>query len=142
MPAPIIQARKRKKSPVVPILVILILTGIILGAAVVFFSMSSAKPAVEEAGIPLSCYISGNDIVVVIDKDIPMDHVYAIELIIDGYTLPPGYSTKEIQQGNFQKIITYREMVAGLYGSIHAGFRAHYFDGAVKTIWAGTIRIT
>lgn len=133
--------RKRKKSPIGLIIMGFIILAVILTGAgtAMYLSANSARNVIEETNIPLTCYVSGDDLIVTLQDAGRTQEIISIEVILDGYTIPPGYSIQLVPRETGVKKIVYLNLASGIDGEVQVIFRARFTDESEKTIWAEKI---
>ncbi|MDO5845563.1 MAG: hypothetical protein Q4Q04_01435 [Methanocorpusculum sp.] len=136
--------RRRKRSHAGLVVVVALVIGILLigGGVAVYSTSSSVRNAITENNVPLACYVSGNDLIVLLEDEGNINTVASIEVIMEGYTIPTGYSVKSVPQVSGQRKVVYTDLLWGIYDKIQLRFRANFHDGSVKTIWTGTVKVT
>lgn len=136
--------RRKKKSPIGLIVIILIVVLMVAGGAGValFATANAVTDIVDSSGISLSCSVSGNDIIVTLFDGGRSNDIKAIQMEMQGYTLPPGYSLKQVPDGHFPKTIKYENVASGITGDMAISFRATFNDDTSKVIWMDTVRFT
>ncbi|MDO5845973.1 MAG: hypothetical protein Q4Q04_03510 [Methanocorpusculum sp.] len=137
--------KKRKKSPAGLITIICIVIGIIIagGAAAIYAASNTISGTITQANVQMSCFISGNDLVAQIHTGGASEDVTYLELVMEGYTMPPALCTQPVpQNSHYPKEIIYKDVAAGIKGELQILFKASFRDGIKKTIWTGTVRFT
>lgn len=136
--------RKRKKSPVGIIAVVVgVFAVVLVGLLIGFFMMSQTVDAVvHSSDIIISASVSGNDLIVKIYESKEADKLESIELNLEGYSLPPGYSTKAVPATAYPKLISYDSVAFGMHGSMQVSIKGIFKDGTSKIIWMDTIKMS
>lgn len=138
------QRRKRRKSYAGIIAVLFVVITIVIGCGIFALTMVSntTGKTVNNAGISINSYVSGNDIAVDILGGGESSNLVSIELILDGYTLPPGYSVKFTTNKEYPQKIIYENAAKGIYDNLVVSYKGTFSDGSSKIIWKDTIRFT
>lgn len=136
--------RRRKKSYatlVLVIIVVVIIIAVSIGAGI-FMVSQTARSIADGTGVILSCLVTGNDLVVTLYDKGPSDQIDAVELVMEGYALPPGYGLKELEGTEYPKQVVYEDIVKGIYSDIQILIKGRFTDGSMKTICVEIIRIS
>ncbi|MDO5843951.1 MAG: hypothetical protein Q4Q53_02245 [Methanocorpusculum sp.] len=136
--------RRKKKSPAGIIFVVIGIFAVILcvGAVGIFMMSQTVDAVVHSSDIIISVTVSGNDIVVKLYESDEADKLESIELNMEGYSLPPGYSTKSVPLTSYPKIITYDSVAFGMHGNMQVSIKGIFKDGTSKIIWMDTLKMS
>lgn len=131
----------RKASPGLLVVISIGVAVLILsGAAVVFAASYSIDTVQKSSGVFAHIEINGNDIVISIlggERAGDLDHVV---LVLEGYTLPPGTSSRHIS-GTGDTVV-YPDMAHGLTGTRKIGVRGVFKDGTSMLIVNQEVRFS
>ncbi|MDO5844515.1 MAG: hypothetical protein Q4Q53_05170 [Methanocorpusculum sp.] len=136
--------KRKKKSPAVLIaIVVFILAAAVIGVIAGFFALSGlVGNIVDSSDILMTCTVSGNDIAVKLMKSEHSDNLVNLEVVLEGYEIPKGYSIKEIPVGDYPKTIIYENIAAGITGVKQVSIRGLFKDGTSKIIWMSSLKMT
>ncbi|MDO5843877.1 MAG: hypothetical protein Q4Q53_01860 [Methanocorpusculum sp.] len=135
--------RKKKSFSAVIIIAVtalIIIFGVILAG--LFMSGNTSESIIESQNIPITCTVSGNDIIVTVMKSAESDYLKSIEINMQGFEIPPGYSVRELADTDYPKIVSYKNIVAGMSGVLMVSFIGYYYDGSHRVLWRKSVKIS
>ncbi|MDO5845312.1 MAG: hypothetical protein Q4Q04_00145 [Methanocorpusculum sp.] len=139
----VIPKRKKWHSGLIFVVCAGIIIIILGGIGAVYLITHTVSSVVEEAGVQMSCSVSGNDFLVEIQDENAAMPLTCIELIMEGYSMPPALCIKPVPKGaQYPKYIAYESMATGLTGRIGILIKGTFSDSTKKTVWMGEVRFT
>lgn len=113
------------------------------GGAAVYAASNSITKTIDDSNVQMNCFVSGNDLVAQILEGGAAEDVVHIELVMEGYTMPPAICVKAVPTDNhYPKEALYKDVAAGITGNLKILFKGTFKDGTKKTLWTGTVRFT
>ncbi|MDO5846543.1 MAG: hypothetical protein Q4Q04_06440 [Methanocorpusculum sp.] len=134
---------KRSPAEIIAIVCLVAAIGVFSGAVTVFVYVapSPIESAVSSADVLAGCFVSGDDLIVQIQEGGSADSLVLIELVVDGYDVPPSLCIHDVPTGmQYPKTVIYDNIAAGMNGDLRILFKGTFKDGTRDVIRTNGVR--
>lgn len=126
------------------IVIILILVAASIGVWAVLTAENTVfNPPVNPDDIAMTCYVSGNNIVVQLLKSDNSDEVYSLKLIMDEHIIPDDIAVQIIPENvDYPKKVIFTNVVSGIYKDVQISISATLKNGKSGIVFTDNLRVT